>query len=213
MTEPSFLARTRAGYDAIATAYADHAAGEMQKRYWDRAVLTAFAESVGDSGPVVDIGTGPGRIAGFLAALGVRVHGIDLSPAMVDMARNAFPEIGFEVGSMTALELPDESRAGVVAWYSLIHIPPAERKGVLGEFRRVLCPGGRLLLAFQSGTDVLHLDEGYGRPIDLDFHRISAEELADSLVADGFTVDFRIERRAEDGERTAQAYLMATRSS
>lgn len=211
MTESCFLTRTRAGYDAIATAYAEHAEGEMAKRFWDRAVLTAFAESVGDGGLVTDIGCGPGRIAGFLAAHGTRVHGIDLSPAMVAWARKRFPEIDFEVGSMTALDIADGSRAGVVAWYSLIHIPAAERDGVLAEFRRVLSPGGKLLLAFQSGTDILHLDEGYGQAISLDFHRLSIEELAGSLEALDLTIDLRVERRAEDGERAPQGYLMATR--
>lgn len=213
MTESCFLSRTRAGYDAIATAYAEHAAGEMDRRFWDRAVLAAFAEAVGDSGPVADIGCGPGRIAAHLAAQGIRVHGIDLSPAMVELARKTHPEIVFEVGSMTALDIPDGSRAGVVAWYSLIHIPAAERGGVLAEFRRVLRPGGKLLLAFQSGTDILHLDEGYGHAISLDFHRISTGELAGALAAAGFTVELRLDRGAEDGERTTQAYMMATRSS
>jgi ubiquinone/menaquinone biosynthesis C-methylase UbiE len=213
VTESCFLSRTRAGYDAIATAYAEHAAGEMDRRFWDRAVLTAFAESVGDSGPVADIGCGPGRIAAHLAAQGIRVHGIDLSPAMVELARNTYPEIDFDVGSMTALDIPDGSRAGVVAWYSLIHIPAAERGGVLAEFRRVLRPGGKLLLAFQSGTGILHLDEGYGHAISLDFHRISTDELADALAAAGFTVELRLDRSAETGERTTQGYMMATRSS
>ncbi|GGL26061.1 class I SAM-dependent methyltransferase [Nocardia jinanensis] len=213
MTESCFLSRTRAGYDAIATAYAEHAEGEMEKKFWDRAVLTAFAESVGDRGPVADIGCGPGRIAGFLAARGTRVHGVDLSPAMVAVARERFPDIDFEVGSMTALDIADGTRAGVVAWYSLIHIPPHERGGVLAEFRRVLRPEGKLLLAFQTGTDILHLDEGYGQAISLDFHRLSIGELAGALEADGFTIDLRVERRAEDGERAPQGYLMLTRSS
>ncbi|NUS92018.1 MAG: class I SAM-dependent methyltransferase [Nocardia sp.] len=185
----------------------------MAKRFWDRAVLTAFAESVGDGGLVADIGCGPGRIAGFLATQRTRVHGIDLSPEMVAVARKRFPEIDFDVGSMTALDIADGSRAGLVAWYSLIHIPPPERGGVLAEFHRVLRPGGKLLLAFQVGTDILHLDEGYGHTVSLDFHRFSIDELASSLEAHGFTTDLRIERRAEDGERAPQGYLMMTRSS
>ncbi|MGW5386740.1 class I SAM-dependent methyltransferase [Nocardia sp. NPDC003963] len=213
MTESCFLSRTRAGYDAIATAYAEHFGGYLEQNFWNHAVLTAFAESVRDSGPVADIGSGPGWVAAFLAAQGIRVHGIDLSPAMVDMARNSFPEIGFEVGSMTALDIPDGTRAGVVSWYSLIHIPPAERPGVLAEFRRVLRPGGKLLLAFQTGSDILHLDEGFGRTISLDFHRIRTDELVDSLDTAGFTVDLRLDRRADEGETAPQAYVTATRSS
>ncbi|WP_328389688.1 class I SAM-dependent methyltransferase [Nocardia sp. NBC_00416] len=213
MLEPPFLSATRAGYNAIATAYTQHFEGVLEGDPWARAVLTAFAELVGDTGPVADIGSGPGRVAAFLSAAGVRVHGIDLSPAMVEMARRSFPDIRFDEGSMTALDIADHSLAGALAWYSLIHIPPAERAAVLAEFHRVLRPGAPLLLAFQAGRDVSHHDEGFGHAISLDFHRLVPEEIEDLLEGVGFTVDARLGRRARGEEPTPQAYLLATRSS
>lgn len=213
MIEPSFLSRTRAGYDAIAGAYAEHFAGELATNTWGRAVLTAFGELAAGSGPVVDIGSGPGWVTAYLAAQGVSVRGIDLSPAMVELARRSHPGIRFDTGSMTALDIPDGQLAGVVAWYSLIHIPAAERPRVFAEFHRVLRPGGRLLLGFQAGTDIRHYDEAFGQPVSLDFRRLSPEETADALEAAGFAVDVRFVRGPAGAETTPQAALMAIRSS
>jgi 2-polyprenyl-3-methyl-5-hydroxy-6-metoxy-1,4-benzoquinol methylase len=54
---------------------------------------------------VGDIGCGPGRITTHLHALNLDVFGVDLSPRMVAVARNAYPHISFDVGSMTGLDL------------------------------------------------------------------------------------------------------------
>lgn len=213
MPEPSFLTETRTGYDTIAAAYAEHFAGELDSSPWQRAILGAFAEVVGPGEPVADIGCGPGRVTGFLAEHGLAVHGIDLSPAMVELARRHHPGIRFDVGSMTALDISDGSLAAVVAWYSLIHIPPAARPGVLAEFHRVMRPGGRLLLGFQAGTEVKHHDEGFGFPISLDFHRIVPEEAAAAAEAAGFTVDMRFVREPAGWEPTPQAALLLLRPS
>ncbi|MEU4315200.1 class I SAM-dependent methyltransferase [Nocardia sp. NPDC024068] len=214
MSESSFLDRTRAGYDSIAPAYAAHFADVLHADPWARALLTAFAEEVADTGPVAEFGSGPGDTTAYLAAHGLPIRGIDLSPAMVDLARRAYPDIRFDEGSMTEPDLADGSLAAVVSWYSLIHIPPAERPGVLGEFHRVLRPGGRLLLGFQAGNEVVRHNEGFGRQIALDFHRLAPDEIAAALETAGFTIDIRFERRAmRPGESTPQAALMATRSS
>ena len=52
--------------------------------------------------------------------------GIDLSPGMIEVARREHPGLRFDVGSMTDLALADASVAGLVAWYSLIHVPDDE---------------------------------------------------------------------------------------
>ncbi|TCJ34357.1 hypothetical protein E0504_34525 [Parafrankia sp. BMG5.11] len=57
--------------------------------------------------------------------------------------------------------------------------------GVFAEFRRVLAPGGHLLLAFQVGDEPMRLTEAFGQAISLDFHRRRPERVAGLLaVAD-----------------------------
>src|SRR5690625_2510844 len=129
---------TRDSYDAIAEAYADWIADELTARPHDRAVLGAFSELVLATGSpeVLDIGCGPGRITAFLAALGLSPRGLDLSPAMVGLARDLYPKLDFDIGTMSALPHSDASCAGLVAWYSIIHIPDSELAGVFAEIGR-----------------------------------------------------------------------------
>ncbi|MBC3192248.1 class I SAM-dependent methyltransferase [Pseudonocardia sp. C8] len=207
---PDFLTRTRSGYDRIARAYADHFRDEFAGWYEERALLGAFADRLvaGGGGPVVDAGCGPGDVTGFLRDRGVDARGIDLSPEMVRVAREQHAGVPFAVGSL--LELPT-GLAGLLAWYSLIHVPPERRADCLAGFARALRPGGLLLLGFQVGTGTLHLAEALGEPVGLDFHRLDPDELADRLGDNGFTVLSRTVRAAREGERTPHAVVLARR--
>jgi SAM-dependent methyltransferase len=211
VVEPDFVRSTRSSYDTLAAAYVEYTRDDLVAKPWDRAVLAVFAELVtsGPPGPVVDIGCGTGRLTAHLHGLGVDVFGVDLSPGMRAVARQAYPGLRFEVGSMLALNLADGSVAGLLAYYSTIHIPDDRLADVFAEFARVLMPGGHLLLAFQAGDGVLHLTEGLGHRFELDFHRRRPDHVAELLADAGLPVRTRVLREAEEGERTAQAYLVA----
>ena len=217
MTEPSYLTNTRAGYDAIAADYDRTFADELNALPLARAMLAAFAEIARDpGGPVAEVGAGPGRVTARLHDLGVPAFGVDLSPAMVALARATFPGLRFEQGSMTDLDLADGALGGLVAWYSLIHVPPERHPEVLAEFRRVLAPGGNLLLAFQVGDAPLHFDEAFGHTVDLDFHRLNPDRVTADLTAAGFTLRARLVSQPEEQQKSTkvpQAYLIARRTS
>jgi len=217
VTEPSYLTNTRAGYDAIAADYDRTFADELNALPLARAMLAAFAEIARDpGGPVAEVGAGPGRVTARLHDLGVPAFGVDLSPAMVALARATFPGLRFEQGSMTDLDLTDGALGGLVAWYSLIHVPPERHPEVLAEFRRVLAPGGNLLLAFQVGDAPLHFDEAFGHTVDLDFHRLDPDRVTADLTAAGFTLRARLVSQPEEQQKSTkvpQAYLIARRTS
>ncbi|MGY3515927.1 class I SAM-dependent DNA methyltransferase [Micromonospora sp. PTRAS2] len=168
MGEPNWLRETRAAYDEVAVDYARLVHGELARRPLERALLATFAELVGGggttraaaSGPVVEVGCGTGRITAHLCGLGLGVAGLDLSPGMVAVARESWPGLRFGVASMTDLPLPDAGLAGLVAWYSIIHLPPEALPTVFAEFHRVLAPGGELLLAFKAGDRRIRLEQG-----------------------------------------------------
>jgi len=210
MSDQDFLGRTRSSYDAIADEYAAWIR-ELKDSPWDTAVLGAFAERVAGRGPVLDAGCGEGRIAAHLAALGVDVRGIDLSPAMVANARAGHPHLRFDIGSITALPFEDERYVGVLAWYSLIHVPPAELPGVVAELVRVLQPGGCLLVAFQTDAETFRPTELRGIPVALEFHRPDVTAFATLLGEHGVDVDATTVRApdADAGESTRQAYVLA----
>lgn len=187
-----WLAETRTSYDTVAISYADMLREALNAEPYLRASLALFAELVGESGPgpVADLGCGPGRITAHLSGLGLDAFGIDLSPAMIDVAQREHPALRFEVGSMTDLRLPDASLAGLLAFWSLIHIPDHALDGVFEHFRRVLRPGAPLLLGFHVGDASTLKTEGYGgHPMKVWVHRRQPEQLAARLRAAGFAVE------------------------
>ena len=186
---------TRASYDRVAQEYAARFFDELIHKPLDRALLDCFAEQVRGRGPVVDIGCGPGQVARYLHARGVPASGLDLSPEMVALAQRLTPEVSFRQGSMLALDAADGTWGGISAFYCIIHLPPDGVLQALREFNRVLCPGGLLLLAFHIGQEIVHLDEWWDQPVDIDFHFLERAAVERQLEAAGFVVEARIERQ------------------
>jgi SAM-dependent methyltransferase len=215
VSEPDFVRDTRSSYDAVAADYAERFRDELAHKPLDRAMLAAFAELVqaAAAGPVADVGCGTGRVTALLAGLGLQVSGIDLSPQMVATARREHPGLRFEVGSMLALDLPDGALGGVLAWYSTIHVPDDRLPDAFAEFRRVLAPGGYVLLGFQAGDEPLRMSEALGHPISLDFHRRQPHQIAALLGRAGLDACARVLREPDSGpefpERTQQAFVLA----
>ena len=191
MTADEWLADARASYDTVAESYADMVRDALAAQPHLMAGLTVFASGVGD-GPVADVGCGPGHVTAQLNGLGVDAFGIDISPAMVEVARRDHPGLRFEVGSITALDLADGALAGVVAYWSLIHIPDAAVPQVLAQFRRVLRPGGRVLLGFHVDAESRLLTSGYGHAMHVHSHRRRPEWLAERLAEAGFEVEAQV---------------------
>lgn len=211
--DADFLRATRNSYDAVADAYAAEIPDGLAGRPVDRALLTGFAELVrarGGSEPVADVGCGPGRVTALLDTLGLPVFGVDVSPRMVALAGRAHPGLRFHVGSMTGLGLPDRSLGGLLALYSLIHVPDSHLPRVLGEFRRVLADGGELLLAFQTGDgERQHLTERFGREISLDCHWRDPETVAAGLTDAGFEIRARMVLEPDGKTKRPRAFLFA----
>ncbi|MET8762356.1 class I SAM-dependent methyltransferase [Lentzea sp. NPDC004782] len=206
-----WLADTRTSYDTVAASYADLRRDAFAQEPHLRAALGLFAESVlALGGPAVDVGCGPGDVTAHLCGLGVEASGVDLSPGMIDVARRAYPGPRFEVGSMTSLPLPDGSVAGVLAWWSLIHVPDDEVPVVFGQFRRVLRPGGVLQLGFHVGDEVRVKTQGYGgHPMNVRVHRRQPGVVASWLRDAGFSV--QAQWLLEPEEEVPQAVLFARR--
>jgi SAM-dependent methyltransferase len=201
----------QASYAKVADEYVRRISDELRHKPLDRELLERFAASVRDRGLACDIGCGPGHVARYLHERGVRICGVDLSPEMIERARQLNPGIEFHQGDMTALAFPDAMFGGLVAFYSIIHIPRAAMVATLREFRRVLQPGGPLLLAFHLGEESIHLDEWWGQSVSVDFHFFRSADIAADLRAAGFEIEEIIERDPypDVEHQSRRAYLFA----
>lgn len=168
----------------------------------DRSLILDWARSL--DGPVLDIGSGPGHWTAFLKRNGIDAEGIEMVPEFLAHARSRFPDVSFRPGSLPELDLPDSAAAGILSWYSLIHLSPDELPAALAELARVIRPGGGLLIGFFAGDRV----EAFPHAVITAYYW-PVEELSRRVVAAGFRVRATA-TRADPGVRL-QATVVAER--
>jgi SAM-dependent methyltransferase len=202
----------QAGYDSVAEHYGTEYFEELARKPFDCQLLNEFANAVKGEGVVFELGCGPGQVARYLKDRGVNVRGVDLSPEMVRVAGRLNPDIPFAQGDMLALDLPDDSLAAVVLFYSIIHIRREDVTSAFLEMHRVLRPGGTVFLSFHGGEGELHRDEWYGETVSIDFRLFQPAEMASYLEAAGFESIRIIEREPYEFEHpTKRIYMFGSK--
>ena len=184
----------RKSYDELADEYTRRIFDELRQKPFDRQLLDRFAAEVAEIGEVCDMGCGPGHVARYLREAGTSVFGLDLSPRMLEQARQLNPDISFREGNMLALDIRDGALAGIAAFYAIVNIPKRSLPAVFSGMHRVLQPGGLLLLAFHTGNEALHEEELWGQKISMDFFLLPPTEIKLELEAAGFTIEDVVER-------------------
>jgi SAM-dependent methyltransferase len=164
------LEPVRDAYSSLSEQYIALVDGDWPDHEDDTALVRRHL--TGLAGPVLDLGCGPGHWTAYLHALGAAVTGVDVVPEFITHARRTHPGPDFRLGSMTELDLPEHSVAGILAWYSTIHLPPTELDLVLAEFHRLLASCGLLVVGFfDSDDDVAAFDHkvitAYRWPVDV----------------------------------------------
>jgi ubiquinone/menaquinone biosynthesis C-methylase UbiE len=100
---------------------------------------------------LLDVCCGPGYLAAEAAARGLSAVGVDVAPAMVDLARGRVPAAEFRVGDAEALDFADGSSDAVVCAFGLLHLAGPE--GAIAEAFRVLRPGGGYAFTVWDGPE------------------------------------------------------------
>ncbi|MFJ8673444.1 class I SAM-dependent methyltransferase [Streptomyces sp. NPDC093589] len=202
MVEHDALSTTLDAYDAAAHTYAQLFRDTLRDSPLDRAILGAFAESVRASGggQVADLGCGPGHITAHLGELGLAAFGVDASPAMIKLARQAYPGLRFDEGSMAALNIADGELGGVLSRWSIIHTPPQDVPVILTEFHRVLAPGGHLLLGFSATDGPSHPTQVFDHAV-APAYRWSPDHLSAMLRTSGLAEVARMVREPHPTDR------------
>ncbi len=205
------ILNTQTSYDAVAAEYTSKFQDEMDHKPFDRGCLDRLILEVGGLGPICDLGCGPGQIARYLHSRGADALGVDLSPQMVAEAARCNPGIPFHQSDMLDLPDADESWGGIAAFYCIIHIPREKVIDALREMKRVLKPGGVLLVTFHVGDEIRHLDEWWEKQVNLDFIFYQPQEVETWLNKAGFELMETLVREPnpEVEVATRRAYLFA----
>ncbi|WP_454129612.1 class I SAM-dependent methyltransferase [Microbacterium aurum] len=191
------MTTTTDAYSRRAAQYASALGTMSAMHHADRHLIESWAAST--PGRLLDAGCGPGHWTGHLARLGADIRGIDLVPEFIAHARAAHPGIRFDVASIDAIDEPDGSLGGILAWFSTIHHEPSRIGIPLAEFARTLRPGGGLLLGYFDGDALEAFDHAVAPA-----YRWPASDLERALEEAGLRA-VEIHRRAERGRRPVGA--------
>jgi ubiquinone/menaquinone biosynthesis C-methylase UbiE len=130
-------------------------------------------------------------------------------------ARRLNPDLEFREGNLLSLPLPNDGLAGIAAFYAIVNIPAESLPVAFREMRRVLQPGGPLLLAFHIGGDVLRPEELFGAKVAMEFYHFERAMIERLLEEAGFHIDDVVERGPYAPEveyQSRRAYIFARKA-
>ena len=153
MTEKKVIVKN--GYDKIAREY------QAKRHIFDNVrVLREFSNHLPKNARVLDAGCGAGvPCARFLVQAGFEVVGVDFSTSMLRMARKSVPEAILIKEDMTRPSFRDNTFDGLIAFYSIIHVPREMHASLYQSFHRILKPDGVMLICI--GSDEWEREDEY----------------------------------------------------
>ena len=213
----------RPQYEVFADAFLEHAEDGFFNAHYDRpACLSLLGDVAGKR--VLDAACGPGLYAADLIRRGADVTGFDQSPRMVEICRERAGQGEFRVHDLTdpISWLPDGSVDLVLCALAIEYVN--DRVAALREFRRVLRPGGALVLSRQHPTgdwlrhggsyfDVRLIHETWSKGWQVHYWLAPLETTCEEIFQAGFLIERLLEPRPvpeaaaldpEDYERLAR---------
>ena len=199
-------------YNTVADDYAVERWDELARKHIDRLLLKEFAAANKDNGLCADFGCGPGQTTRFLYDNGLTdIVGIDLSPAMVSVARRLSPQVKFETGDLLNIGYSSGHLGSVLAFYAIVHFTTDQIRKCFGEINRVLKTGGDFLFSFHAGDETMHFDKAHDKEVDIDLYFFKSDDIIALLDETGFNIIDAIERRPNENAefKSRRAYIWA----
>jgi|SRR6185295_9843033 len=190
-------------YDKVAQEWANVRRGFAGEQPY----LEAIVERLPPDSRILDLGCGTGiPVARFFIERGYAVTGVDAAPAMLALARAAFPAAEWTEHDMRTLALNRRFDA-IIAWDSFFHLPPDDQRAMFSVFGRHAAPQG--LLLFTSGpSEGAAIGDLFGHEL---YHAsLGPEEFHRLLAEQGFSV---LLHRSEDPKCGLHTVWLAQRNS
>jgi SAM-dependent methyltransferase len=149
------------GYDVLAEAYLRVRRTDSE----DVRLLADLSSRLPDGARILDAGCGAGIPVASTLSERFSVVGVDISERQIALARENVTNAEFIQADLVTLDLPDASFDAIVSYYAIIHVQREEHPVLLANFRRMLVPGGLLLVSMGAsdnpdGTEDNWLDGG-----------------------------------------------------
>ena len=178
--------------DSIVTPTYNKIAQKYTDKYFDDIAdideVNKFISHLPQNARVLDCGSGPGNWTKYLIEKGFDAQGIDTSSEMIKIAAEKVPNAKFSLMDIRKLDFPDSSFDGIMAMYSLIHIPSAQIPTVLGEFSRILANNGVLFITAQKGEEDHIVTEPFDPNEKIFINFFTSERLQKYLEDAGFKI-------------------------
>lgn len=135
--------KVKAGYNIAAKNYSS----DFRDQFKNHRQLVGLIKVLKPNSTILDVGCGAGKpIDDYLISNGMKVIGIDISEAQIELARSNVPEATYEVKDMSELHDSEYQVDAVVSFYAIFHTPREKHINLLKKFRSFLKPGGHLLI-------------------------------------------------------------------
>lgn len=185
-------------YDQIAREY--HGS-RLAKTDASIAFLDGLAQHWPTEGTVLDLGCGGGcPVAKYFYDRGLDVTGVDVSVAMLELARNAMPKGTFIQADMATVELARDSFNLVLSFFAIIHVPRSKHAHLFAKMRGWLRPGGLLFVTLGvEDREAKVVQDWRGQPMY--WSHFDADTNIAMLEAAGFELVWsEIDRRSDDDD-------------
>ena len=154
--EADYKALVKRSYDECAAAYAGARAADPGP------AVRKLSGLLRQGAAVLDIGCGAGVPVARTLAERHQVTGVDLSPEMVRLARNNVPAAEFRCADIMSANFASGSFDGVVAFYSVFHLPREEHSRLFRKVHQWLKPAGYLLCTLAYANEEGYLEDFHG---------------------------------------------------